>query len=674
MNVFCVIVFAAALTLMPWQAAFSQAILPPSVDISKDKAKTLELSRDNLDKAKDLQDVIQQVERLAYDYQSYLGDCDGSEECEKTRESLYKMLVNFDVGAYYWTPANLRDDIGELIDMLREHEIALQKAHSDAKLYHLTKSLRQEMQLYDEILKQDICPELRSDTASAEKIQTYLISQMSWTQDQRELLKESSLKNKALIDKLKSEIDAQRIAIETSKQLKTQQVYILRALDVLKDSLSNLNFTVVTPNPPGSAAVWQVPSVPEVPAAHATPKPPKPPTTPKVVVVGSDRTFTSESGVHGASKEYEDSMRVFSQKLPIYINNQTGSLIVTGVDENVVRVSFSVRVSANDDESANRLINDITIDLSSTATGIYVNSHFPAISDPRRNILSSSLEVTVPRSNPIVCESSFGQLEASDLREGLKANTNYSDVSLSNISGEVKLAGKMGRTELDNVSGPINVQNSLGDIVLSDCSGVFELANSYAAIELDDCSGNASIRNSGEVNVSGHKGDLSIDNQNGQVSVSDVIGNVSVKNSYKPVSMTNINGMAKIENVNSSIDMEDIDGMLTAVNKFGSISGRYLNGPLTINSDRGDVAVELNQYLSGPSSITSTNGLINLTLSEDANVLVTALADGGVIRSDYSARVEQGSGSSQTKISVGTAKIPLQVKGTNSTIVINESK
>ena len=674
MNSAYVLLFVALICLTPLQGPRSQATLPPT-DVSQKKDRPIVLSRDNLEKANDLQDVVQQIERLAYDYQSYLGDCGGSPECEKTNEALYHMLVNFDVGSYYLSPANLNNDIKELTGMLREHESALQKAHDDAKLYRLTKSLRQQLELYEDILQQDVCPELRQDTASAQKIQAYLIMQMAKDGNQKEMYKEIVLSNKELVDKIKSQIEAQRDAIKASSQLKAQQVYILKALDVLRDSLSNIVW-VVPPTPPvPHARVGEVPEVPEVPRIDMrTVTPPAPPAAPHVVIVGRDRTFTSESGQSGVVKEFGDSMQVQSQTVPIFINNQTGTLIVTGVDEKVIRVSFTVRVSASDKASADRLIDEITVDLSSAAKGIYVSSHFPAISDPRRNILSSTMEVTVPKTNPLICESSFGRMEVSNVRGGLKANTSYSDVTVSDVVGETKLAGKMGRTELNTVSGPIDVRNSLGDIVLSDCSGTFELENSYATIELDDCSGNAIIRNSGEVNVSGHKGDLKIDNQNGQVVVTDVVGNLDVRNSYKPLTITNVDGTAKLENLNASIDMEDINGTLTAANKFGSISGRFLNGPLEINSERGDVAVELNQYLTGPSSITSSFGLVNLTLSTDAGVMVTAVANGGVIRSDYGSEVDQGQGRSLTKFSVGSAKTPFQVTGTNSTIVITEAK
>ncbi|HKK21077.1 MAG TPA: hypothetical protein VJ983_06365, partial [candidate division Zixibacteria bacterium] len=325
MNAICIIIFAAILAVLPAQAAFSQAILPPSVDLKNQKKEPPELTRDNLEKAKDLQDVIQQVEKLAYDYQTYLGDCDGSVECEKTRDALYKMLVNFDVGSYYLAPTNLKEDIGDLATMLREHEIALQKAHKDAKLYHLTKSLRQQLGLYEDILNQDVCPELRTDTASAEKIQAYLISQMSYNSSQREFFKEVSAKNKALIEKLKSEIDAQKIAIEASRQLKDQHVYILRALDLLRDSLSNISFFTAPAAGAESATVFTVPEVPEVPGKTVAPKPPK---APRVVIVGRDRTYSSGSGQAGATKELEDTMQVFSQKLPIYVNNKTGSLMI----------------------------------------------------------------------------------------------------------------------------------------------------------------------------------------------------------------------------------------------------------------------------------------------------------------------------------------------------------
>ena len=99
---------------------------------------------------------------------------------------------------------------------------------------------------------------------------------------------------------------------------------------------------------------------------------------------------------------------------------------------------------------------------------------------------------------------SFGSIEASGLRKGVKATTGNGRISLNDVGGEAYVKTSFGSVNVQRVNGSLRVENSNGPVVANSISGDATAKMSFGSVTLDDVAGS-----------------ITVDNQNGAVMVSE---------------------------------------------------------------------------------------------------------------------------------------------------------
>ncbi len=643
-------------TLILVQATNSQVILPPDEEDPKPRI-LIDMSRANRMAAQDYQDLTERLEKTAYDYQSYFSEYTNL-YAKKYQMLLQKLIFKINDGVYSEDMERLSDDLVELTETLADDEDDVQDAGNNRKLYRLMRGLEHELEMFNDELVEDIIDRVVEEEISREEIQEYLEAHREEMEEAREIIKETMAEYKELLQEL------QRVRVDVSDEhitLDKEQLQALEELTRLSEELAKLATISIDTV---SLNFHDVPGFQEIPV------PPQPP----VVVIGpSNRSYRIETGGAGVTKEFVDSLKVTSKSTPIFINSETGDLRVTGWDKPMVVAMFDVEIVAENEKTAKKFTDEISVKLFSNKDGVYLTSHFPNLSDPKRKIVRSTLNIRVPYANSLVCENSFGKIDLVRVEGGVKMSTDHCDVNLESVAGRIDIVNSYGQVTVADCESEITVVNSQGPITVYGCRGKFDIDNSYAEVEASENTGPLVIRNSGKVMVSDHRGRVDITNSNGIVEVTDVIGDLVVDNSYKPLTVSDIEGTVDIRNQNSPVEAHDIRGALHIFNQYGVIKSSDVSGPIEFTSENGKVVLVAEDRLRGPSFIRTKLGKIELLLSQESDVLVTAKVEGGVIEAPRKAVASKKGETTTVEVAFGRGDNKLEVTGDYTSVTIADT-
>ncbi|HQL23423.1 MAG: hypothetical protein QUT27_06865 [candidate division Zixibacteria bacterium] len=408
--------------------------------------------------------------------------------------------------------------------------------------------------------------------------------------------------------------------------------------------------------------------IPQVYVASA--KPPAPPRTP-VVVGDRNIVFTGAGGKTEVVREYGDSLRVAS-RAPITITNPNGDLRLIGWDRELLLVRGEITLGADSRKAAEALAEEVRLRLERSGSGYEVGYLMPELRDTRQKAANRTLTVMVPQDNPLIVTSPFGSVVLESLENDVMLTTEHADVTGSDIVGRVGLTCQMGSVRLTGVEGHIAITARRTPVELQGCDGEVTIDNEYASVQLAECAGPVDIRNSGQVRISYHQGDISVDNSNGQVEVQHSEGNCRLTSRYQPMQIAYVKGSVTAENSHAPIVISDITGRIEAGNSFAPIQATDFSGPISLTNSNGPITVSVSGPLQGPSAIRSTGGVINLTLEPGIDLLMRATAVDGKIESSYPLSLKQAGTTTVAELALGKARPELTITGTRTRIVVGE--
>lgn len=150
----------------------------------------------------------------------------------------------------------------------------------------------------------------------------------------------------------------------------------------------------------------------------------------------------------------------------------------------------------------------------------------------------------------------------------LKLNDGNSDVTINNVSGEVRVHDGSGNLNFYNVnklkivdkSGDILVDNSgittEGSIMIQDGSGMLSVNNVKGAVNVSDKSGNIEVRNiTGDVVIRDGSGDLVVSNVSQKVTIDDGSGNITVDSVQDLTVLESGSGLLNYSGVKGKINL-----------------------------------------------------------------------------------------------------------------------
>ena len=635
------------LGLSVWLAgsmASAQTPVPPDEDLeSRSKKKAPEIDKHIKEIADDYRELLEELAFLSRDYGEFFRDYQ-SVEATKNAKALNRFNKKIIQGAYYGNLSRLTDDLKKVTESLAAQEQTLRHEKESRRVYATVRTLRQELEIFNELILQEVEQRLRHQTEELQKIQQYLDE---WAKSENG----SKIRSGLLLD-VKS--DQKRIEAIVMELPDEEELAEMADWDL---------GIVYVPEPmPLTELLIDTIFLPEAPPA------------PVIVEVSPDREliYIGKGGKIALVKEFTGNSSDIPEGLPVLVKNPIGNVSISGWDGNSLTARLEVNISAESKQAARDLAGNMSLEICKGSDGLRVEPRIPSLADLKTRILSSTLSIRTPSANKLLCETSFGTLQISGLRNDLEITGNNCSITAVDIVGDVKAYSDIGGVMLSEITGKSTVKCALGSITITGCDGDLKLESSLASISVFQSTGDARIDNSGEVKVFDHVGAIVIKNGNGQVEVKKLQGNLEARNSYKPLLVEQITGDIVVENSNSTIDARYIDGGIVANNRFGSIVAAVLRGPLKLTNHNGDITVTLDKQVQGESFISTSWGNINLALSEKSNLALTAETLGGNIHSFVPVSVIEKGGLMTAELSFGRATNSLNISGDNA--VINISK
>ncbi|HWR83629.1 MAG TPA: DUF4097 family beta strand repeat-containing protein [Candidatus Deferrimicrobium sp.] len=604
----------------------AQSTLPPIEAIDREiSPEGKSPHREEWQAAQDYVRLLKRLHTLADDYSAYFTAM-RFQKAEKYAEQLGRVAAEIQSGAYLQQSDRLTSDIEDLKRRLHDDQRELRG--SSARAYRLALSLGEELDAL-RLALQEVCSERPERSPEIQKqIRVYL----------------KTLTPPRITDGFAGEHAI--IVVVDSGDL--DDLPDISTLGIPEDMLDSVIFV------PGPVSVATTPALPPV--------------------TGPGIKNRFEDVVSDVIRKLADSTVVPSTALRIYVSSQLGDLQISGWEEQYVTARSTVEVSAGSGRGAEALADQIALDVSREGDSVSAILILPELTDPQSRIVNCRLTVNVPRRNPLVVSTAYGETEIEGLRNSVKLSATSSEALLKDIRGAVDITASMGPIDMSEIQGRISVKASHSPVQLARCQGDIDITNAFSSVSLSQCVGQATIQNSGPTEIMRHSGSVQIENQNGSIAVARLSGDLKVRSSFESLSIDDVAGSVDIKNTNGNVEVQNVTGKFLAENSFGSIYGSRLQGPIRLTTHNGTIEVVLAESFAGSSTIDASFGTIRVSIPSEANMLITATAVGGQIESYFPITVARAGLTQSAELIIGRGKTPLVISGNHANIVISQSE
>jgi hypothetical protein len=254
---------------------------------------------------------------------------------------------------------------------------------------------------------------------------------------------------------------------------------------------------------------------------------------------------------------------------------------------------------------------------------------------------------------------SFGNVTFSEVKGRVNCTTSNGRVYGSSLFGSgVSIRDSFGNIELSNIAGAVNAETSNGKITLHTSHGAAELKSSFGAIEASDIS----------------KGIRAITG-NGSVTLSDIGGDTFAKTSFGSVSADRINGSLTVEDTNGSVTARNVKGDAEVTTSFAGVTLESVGGKITVNNQNGGIFVTAARPASGCRDIALKTSFssIRVRIPEGLGYKVTARTSFARISTDLPITATGNVGSDSLDGTIGPGGCRLQLTDANGSIEINKA-
>jgi len=255
---------------------------------------------------------------------------------------------------------------------------------------------------------------------------------------------------------------------------------------------------------------------------------------------------------------------------------------------------------------------------------------------------------------------SFGNVTFSDVKGRVNCTTSNGRVLGSSLSGSaVTIRDSFGNLELSNIAGALNAETSNGKITLHSARSTVELKSSFGAIEASDIS----------------KGIRAI-TSNGSITLTDIGGDTFAKTSFGSVSADRISGNLIVENTNGSVTARNVKGEAEVTTSFAGVTLDSVGGKITVDNQNGGISVTAARPASGCRDITLKTSFssIRVRVPDGLGYNVTARTSFGRISTDLPITATGGIGPESLNGTIGSGGCQLRLSNANGGIEINKAQ
>jgi len=218
----------------------------------------------------------------------------------------------------------------------------------------------------------------------------------------------------------------------------------------------------------------------------------------------------------------------------INLDNRFGRITVNTWNKSEVKVDVQIKVGANDDDLAQKLLDNVTIRDSKDGSGVYFKtninnddngSSWSLFGGKRNNVRKIEVNYTVymPSKNPLNVSNKYGATSLPDLEGKLVINNSYGSLVAKNLSNPGnQITVKYGSATIGSLNGS-DLDVAYGSLSLGECNKLnADISYGSAKIGRITTSGNINVKFSGNLNIN---------------EVDKNIKNLSVNSSYSSVKL-----------------------------------------------------------------------------------------------------------------------------------------
>lgn len=197
----------------------------------------------------------------------------------------------------------------------------------------------------------------------------------------------------------------------------------------------------------------------------------------------------------------------------INLDNRFGRITVNTWNKSEVKVDVQIKVGANDDDLAQKLLDNVTIRDSKDGSGVYFKtninnddngSSWSLFGGKRNNVRKIEVNYTVymPSKNPLNVSNKYGATSLPDLDGKLNINNSYGSLVAKNLSNPGnQITVKYGSATIGSLNGS-DLDVAYGSLSLGECNKLnADISYGSAKIGRITTSGNINVKFSGNLNI-----------------------------------------------------------------------------------------------------------------------------------------------------------------------------
>jgi hypothetical protein len=213
------------------------------------------------------------------------------------------------------------------------------------------------------------------------------------------------------------------------------------------------------------------------------------------------------------TKNYSKSYSVDGNDI-INIDNRFGKITVNTWNKNEVKVDVQIKVGANDDDRAQKLLDNVTIQDSKDGSNVYFktsinsnddnNSSWSIFGSKHNNVRKIEINYTVymPSRNPLNISNRYGSTDLPDLGGKVTINNSYGSLTAKALSNPGnRISVKYGSATIATLNGS-DLDVAYGSLTLGECNKLnADISYGSAKIGRITTSGNINVKFSGALNI-----------------------------------------------------------------------------------------------------------------------------------------------------------------------------
>lgn len=166
----------------------------------------------------------------------------------------------------------------------------------------------------------------------------------------------------------------------------------------------------------------------------------------------------------------------------VEISNKFGKIHIETWDKNQLDFEASITANNRNENAAQRLLDEITIDMSHSSSQLEIKTKMGKLNNSKNESFSIDFSIKMPRSNPLEVSNAFGDLYLADYEGNTEIDVSYGNLKIEKLRGntEINLSFGTGESYVDYLkNGEVNVKYS--NLFINEAEN-FELDDQFSKV------------------------------------------------------------------------------------------------------------------------------------------------------------------------------------------------